>query len=126
FIAQLIEDPAVKWSYKQIAQRLGSKPTYVEKLYVAHRLVEQAKEAGVVGAAQMRSNFGVLTRGLQSPGVTRFLGIGFPGNPAKSRKPATRPARDLDDFVRWTFGTDVVKPVLEDSRDLTKWGQILG
>jgi hypothetical protein len=126
YIAQLVEDPAIKWSYSEIAQKLGSKPAYVEKLYVAHRLVEQAREANVPGAAEMRTNFGVLTRGLQSPGVVKFLGITFPHDPAKSRKPATSPARDLEDFVRWTFGTDEVKPVLEDSRDLTKWGQILG
>ncbi len=126
YIANLIEDPKVGWSYQDIAQKLGSKPAYIEKLYVAHRLVEQAREDDVPGAKQMRANFGVLTRGLQSPGVAAFLGLSFPKDPTKSRTPATKPARDLQDFVRWTFGTDDEKPVLEDSRDLTRWGQILG
>lgn len=126
YIAQLIEDPAVGWSYQDIAQKLGSKPSYIEKLYIAHRLVEQARENEVPGAKQMRASFGVLTRGLQSPGVAAFLGLTFPKNPSESRTPATKPARDLQDFVRWTFGTDDDKPVLEDSRDLTRWGQILG
>ena len=126
YIAHLIEDPAVGWSYQDIARKLGSKPSYIEKLYVAHRLVEQALEENVPGAKQMRASFGVLTRGLQSPGVTSFLGLTFPKDPSKSRNPATKSARDLQDFVRWTFGTDEEKPVLEDSRDLTRWGQILG
>ncbi|MEY2508623.1 MAG: hypothetical protein QOH01_2952 [Verrucomicrobiota bacterium] len=123
FIAQLVEDN--KWSYEEIANTIGSKAAYVEKLYVAHRLIEQAKQDGVAGADVMRNSFGVLTRAMQSPGVTRFLGVRFPRDPRKSHKPATAPKRDVEDFVRWTFGTTDVKPVLEDSRDLTKWGQIL-
>ena len=123
FIAQLVEDN--KWSYEEIANTIGSKAAYVEKLYVSHRLIEQAKQDGVAGSDVMRNSFGVLTRAMQSPGVTRFLGVRFPHDPRKSHKPATAPKRDVEDFVRWTFGTADVKPVLEDSRDLTKWGQIL-
>jgi hypothetical protein len=125
FIAQLIEDPQVRWTYSEVANKIGSKAGYVEKLYVAHRLIEQAQEDNIPGASSMRSAFGVLTRALQSPGVTRFLGITFPGSPAKSKRPATRPRREVEDFVRWTFGTEDNEAVLEDSRDLTKWGQIL-
>ncbi len=125
FIAQLLEDKSIRWSYSDIASKIGSKPAYVEKLYVAHRLAEQAKDRDVPGASDMRSSFGVLTRALQSPGVQRFLGIEFPHDPKKSRRPFKKPKRDLEDFVRWTFGTKDAKPVLEDSRDLTRWGQIL-
>ncbi len=125
FIASLIEDKTVKWSYSDIANKLGSKPTYVEKLYVAHRLIEQAKEEQIPGHEIMRSQFGVLTRSLQSRGIPQFLGIEFPGDPTKSRRPATTSKRDLQDFVQWTFGTEDVKRILEDSRDLTKWGQTL-
>lgn len=126
YIAKLIEDKRIKWTYKEIADRIGSKAGYVEKLYVAHRLIEQADEEDVPGTENMRNRFGVLTRALQSPGVNRFLGVEFPRDPKKSLRPSGKPNRNLEDFVRWTFGAgDDVKPVLEDSRDLTKWGQIL-
>jgi hypothetical protein len=125
FIASLIEDKSVKWSYEDVARKLGSKPRYVEKLYVAHRLIEQAQGDGVPGHDRMRNSFGVLTRSLQAKGIPEFLGITFPRDPTKSKYPATSPDRDLQDFVRWTFGTDKINPVLEDSRDLTKWGQTL-
>src|SRR3989304_493678 len=126
YIARLIEDKGIGWTYKEIADRIGSKPSYVEKLYVAHRLIEQSNSADVPGTENMRNKFGVLTRALQSPGVNRFLELDFPNDPKKSRKPSGKPNRELEDFVRWTFGIgDEVKPVLEDSRDLTKWGQIL-
>jgi len=125
FIAQLLEDKSINWSYEEIARKIGSKAPHVEKLYVAHRLIEQAVDEDVSGADVMRNSFGVLTRALQSPGVTKFLGISFPRDPKKSLRPASAPKRDLEDFVRWTFGTEDEKPVLEDSRDLTRWGQIL-
>jgi hypothetical protein len=58
--------------------------------------------------------------------VTRFLAVEFPRDPKKSETPSKAPNRNLEDFVRWTFGVDKeIKPVLEDSRDLTKWGQVL-
>ena len=126
FIAQLIEDKNIEWTYSEVAAKLGSKPTYVEKLYVAHRLIEQAKAEKVPGHATMRKQFGVLTRALQSPGIVKFLEISFPHDPNQSTRPSkTSDDRNLQDFVRWTFGTENTKPVLEDSRDLTKWGQAL-
>lgn len=125
FVAQLIEDKAIAWTYDEIARKIGSTAPHVEKLYVAHRLIEQAAELDLPGANRMRGTFGVLTRALQAPGVQEFIGVKFPRDPKKSRSPATASAKDFEDFVRWTFGTDDVKPVLEDSRDLTEWGQIL-
>lgn len=125
FIAQLLEDRSIHWSYKDVASKIGSKAATVEKDYIAHRLTVQATENDVPGADRMRSSFGVLKRALQSPGIPKFLRIGFPHDPKKSRRPSTAPKRNLEDFVRWTFGTKDTKPVLEDSRDLTKWGQTL-
>lgn len=123
FIATLVEEH--KWSYKRIADNIGSKRHFVEKLYVAHRLVEQAKKEHVPGFDKMRQQFGVLNRALQSPNIRDFLGVTFPDDPKRSRKPSTKSKRDVEEFVRWTFGTDDDKPVLEDSRDLTKWGTVL-
>ncbi len=123
YIAMLVERH--KWSYKQIADNIGSKRHFVEKLYVGHRLVEQAKTEHVPGFDRMRQQFGVLDRAMQSPKIRAFLGVTFPDDPKKSRKPSTKPKRNLEEFARWTFGTDEHKKGLEDSRDLTKWGTVL-
>ncbi|MFO0898974.1 MAG: ParB N-terminal domain-containing protein [Pirellulales bacterium] len=125
FVARLVEDPKIRWSYDQIAHKLGSRPSHIERLYVTHRLIEQTLDNEVPGADRMRKQFGVLTRALQSTGVASFLGVEYPRNPQRSKNPATVPREQLAEFVRWTFGTDDEKPVLTDSRDLTKWGKIL-
>lgn len=124
FIAQLVEKQ--RWTYGQVAERLGSYPRHVERHYVAHQIVQQASKEGVDGAEYMQRAFGVLLRALQAAGIPEFLGVVYPDDPAKSREPV--PATNLQnlrEFVEWTFGTKEKERILPDSRRLTDWGKIL-
>jgi hypothetical protein len=122
YIEQLIERHG--WSYREIAERLGSYGAHVEKLYVASRVIQQAREDEVEGADRM--TIGTLLRALQAAGVREFLSVTYPNNPKKSKRPVDDEKADaLADFVKWAFGTDDAAPVLKDSRDLTKFGTIL-
>lgn len=124
FIGHLIE--VNRWSYSQVAERLGSYAKHVERHYVAYRLAQQAREHGWDGAERMENAFGVLMRALQAPGIVRFLGLGYPGRPEESREPvAESNIEHCKEFVEWTFGTQEKQPILRDSRQLTKWGEIL-
>ena len=124
YIADLLEVEG--WSYKEIAERLGSYPKHVERHYVAHQIVRQALEEAVDGAERLQRAFGVLMRALQAGGVREFLDVTFPNDPASSKKPVpTASVCNLRLFVRWTFGTRDIPPIVQDSRQLTKWGRIL-
>ena len=125
YAAELLEDKSGEWAYSRVAEVMGTKAAYVEKLYVAHRMCEQAFARDIEGADRMRDKFGILLRLIQASNVRNFLGIDLPGDPKKSRNPVTKPERDFEDFVRWGFGTETHKKILEDSRDITKYGQIL-
>ena len=125
YAAGLIEDDSGKWNYHTVAEVMGTKAAYVEKLYVAHRICEQAFKHDIDGADRMRDKFGILLRLIQSNNVRAFLGISLPGEPKKSLSPVTKPERDFEDFIRWAFGTEAHRKILEDSRDITKYGQIL-
>jgi len=123
FIAQMVEGGQ---TYESIADRLGSYPAHVERHYVAYQLVKQAIEEGIPGAENMSKLFGVLLRALQSANISKFLGVTFPKNPRRSRRPVTAAKLEaLTEFVRWTFGTPDHARVMPDSRQLTKWGTIL-
>jgi hypothetical protein len=123
FIAQMIDRGE---TYDSIADRLGSYPSHVERHYVAYQLVQQAENEDIPGAENMSKFFGVLLRALQSPDISNFLGVKFPKNPRKSRRPVPKnKLAALIEFVRWTFGTSENERVLPDSRQLTKWGTIL-
>lgn len=125
YAAGLIEDGSGRWTYDTVAEVMGTKAAYVEKLYVAHRICEQAFKHDIDGADRMREKFGILLRLIQSGNVRTFLGIKLPGDPKKSHEPVTKPERDFEDFIRWAFGTEAHRKILEDSRDITKYGQIL-
>ncbi len=124
YIARLIENQG--WSYQKIAERIGSYSKHIERHYVAYRLVRQAEDSEVAGYESIQNSFGVLLRALQAGGVSEFLGVIYPGDPQQSKKPVS-PVKmeEFENFVRWTFGTDVDEPVLHDSRQLTKWAKIL-
>ena len=124
YIADLLQ--VEQWTYKEIADRLGSYPKHVERHYVAHQIVTQALDEEVDGAEHLQNAFGVLMRALQAGGIREFLGVEFPNDPARSKKPVpTAKVENLRRFVRWTFGTRDIPPILQDSRQLTKWGRIL-
>lgn len=123
FIAELIN---AGWTYEKIADRLGSYPKHVERHYVGYRIVQQAIEGEVPGSENLERSFGVLMRALQSPHIRRFIGVDFPGDPQASKEPV--PKENLEEFanfVAWTFGANDRERVLKDSRQLTKWGEIL-
>jgi ParB/Sulfiredoxin domain len=124
FIARCLEKGT--WDYVQLARRLGSYPKHVERHYVAHQLVVQATDEGIDTTELKAKSFGVLMRALQSEGVTKYLGIAYPGDPRKSRRPISESNLDnLRNFIEWTFGTSEKAPVVRDSRQLTRWGRIL-
>jgi hypothetical protein len=112
------------WTYEEIAERIGSYPKHVERHYVASRLMAEAQAEGIGGADRIR--IGVLLRALQTAGISEFLGITYTGNPKDAEAPV--PGGKRDDFVFFvsgTFGTEERDPILPESRELTKWGQIL-
>jgi len=124
FIAELIDKD--KWTYDQVAERLGSYPRHIEKHYVAYKLVEQSDDLEIEGTKQMEDSFGVLLRALQAGGISDFLGLKYPNNPRASQRPIPKnKISNLKVFVPWTFGTEETARILPDSRDLTKWGKIL-
>lgn len=123
YIAQLVEKGL---DYSQVAREIGSRSDAVERHYVAHQLVDQAKSLDIPGHKVPRRYFGILLRALNTPGTRAFLGLEYPGDTDKSRRPVPgNKSQALAEFVKWTFGTDDDAPVVEDSRQLSKWGTIL-
>lgn len=121
FISALVEDH--NWDFKRVARRLGSRANHMERHHVAYTIVRQAHDQDVPGSTRMESRFGVLLRALNSPGIKRFLAVEYTGAP--QRNPVQADEDRFRQFVEWTFGTDELEPVISDSRQLSKWGQIL-
>jgi hypothetical protein len=125
FISRMVDE--FGWDFAQLAERFGTTKRDVERHYLGIRIVQQAVDAGVPGASDMEESFGVLLRALQTRGISTFLGVRFTAAPARHNPVPKVKSAELADFVRWTFGVSAneVEPVLEESRDLTKWGKVL-
>jgi hypothetical protein len=58
--------------------------------------------------------------------VRTFIGLRQSEEPIENLRPiADRNKEDLQDFVKWTFGTGSSTRVLPESRELTRWSKIL-
>ena len=121
FIAHLVDRHG--WDFRKVARRLGSYAKHVERHHVAYKMVRQAHHQGIPGSPQMEGRFGVLLRALNSPGINNFLGIDYTGKP--QRNPVQSEETQFRDFVAWTFGTENRDPLVTDSRQLSRWGQII-
>jgi hypothetical protein len=114
-------------SYAEIAEKLGSYPGHMRRHHLAFQLVGQAESWQTSGARQMGEAFGVLLRALQTEGIPSFIGLRPAEDPSKNVRPIPDDNKsEFEKFVRWTFGTEEAEKVLPESRELTRWGKILG
>lgn len=112
------------WSYKQVADRLGSYPKVVERQFVAHRVGAQAREEKIPGHERIKT--GILLRSLQTQGARSFLGIEYPNDPKTSMQPVGESnLPNLRDYIAWLFGNEERAAIVKDSRQLTKFGASL-
>lgn len=123
YIARLADKGA---TYRELAEKLGSYPSHMQRHHVAYQIVEQVAADEIEGQEQISNSFGVLLRALQTEGVRLFLEINQSETPLENIRPVPASNKEnLQLFVKWTFGTDRHQRVLPESRELTKWSRIL-
>ncbi len=125
FIAHLIEDEGL--DYDEVRRRIGSKTPSVRQNYISYRiLLHMEEQSEDVDLEKVEDRFSVLTLSLRTEGVQTYLNIDIEADKKAARKPVP-PAKlkQLANFARWLFGTDEVKPIVADSRQVDDFGRIL-
>lgn len=114
-------------SFSEVAREVGSQAGAVRNSYVAYRILCQARDDFEIDTTNLESNFGVLLRALSSSPIKKFLGLVTDGKePGELEKPIPEGSGPkLRELVEWIFGIGTIRPVLHDSRELTKLGWIL-
>lgn len=126
FIARLIENQSL--TYEQVMRRIGSKTPTVRQNYIAYRLLKHLEQMDDerVSLDRVASRFSVLFLSLRAPGVQSYLDIDPQASPEKARKTLSRKQSEhLAKFSLWLFGTEDRKAVVEDSRDVDRFGKVL-
>lgn len=124
FIANLIDNHGL--SYREVAKQIGSRSDVVRQHYVAFKILLQMEEMENFDWSEVEERFSILFLSIRSEGTRDFLGVELRGDkPANERPIPEAKRRDTENFVTWLFGTKDRKPVVRDSRNVDKFGEIL-
>lgn len=125
FITQLIDDS--KMTYEQVARKIGSTAPAVRRHYVAYQLllqIENVVDDFPVEKAEHR--FTVLYDALQKQGTQQYLGVDANAAPKAAKNPVKKSKHtQLACFSRWLYGTKKTPPLITDTRQISRFGQIL-
>lgn len=125
FITKLVDEQGL--SYSEIAKRIGSKSNVVRQNYLAFKLLLQIESEENFDWSEVEERFSVLFLSIRSEGTRSFLGIDLKRKPEELKQsPPAKHKDEIKPFVSWVFGTKDTDPVLKDSRDTDKFGEILG
>jgi len=125
FIAHLIDDE--KLTYRQVMRRIGSKTSTVRRNYISFRLLKQMEQGSdEISIRHVEERFSVLYLSLRTQGVQTYLSIDIQADPRTARRPVPKEKlKQLESFARWLFGDDENEPLVRDSRQVDKFGEIL-
>ena len=113
-------------SFKEVGREIGSKGPAIKGMYVAYRLVVQARDRFDIETERVERDFGVLLRSLNSIAVRKFIGLDWDKSEAALKHPVpTNKADHVKELFEWVFGTSTQRAVLTDSRQITQLGEVL-
>lgn len=122
FISELVDKTA---DFDEVAKGIGTRPSTVRTNYIAYKILDQAVSFGI-DTSQLEKNFGVFFRALSSAPIINYIGLRKNQAPSELNKPIHAKKRDeLADVISFIHGSKSEPPVITDSRQLTKLGEIL-
>ena len=123
YIAKLVDDD--RMGFGEVAAMIGIDRTKVGNLYRDQAIAVQAKELGIDTGSVERS-FSLLTVAMSSPKLRLHVSAP-PGSqimPGSVPIPVDRAAQ-LRELLRWIFGEGATQPVIGDSREIAKLGNVV-
>jgi hypothetical protein len=125
YVAQLVDEYGL--DFDDVASQLGEQLTVIRSRYRNFKIVEQARGEFHLDVANAESDFGVLTRALQSQGVREFIGAPQPAGTRTDADPIPiGNGPRVAQLFTWLFGDDEgTGRVIGESRDINDLGRVL-
>lgn len=125
FVNLLIET-SKDTTFAKIAQEVGSKITPIRNVYVAFRAFLQATDDFNMDTSKVETEFGVFYTALTDPNIKSYLGLDLDKEPEQLKKPIPKSkAAELEFLIEALHGTKKVEPIITDSRQIKRLGEIL-
>jgi hypothetical protein len=126
FIHHLVQERGSKADFSELAKETGSRTNTIRDNYITYRLFIQAKEAFDIDTSELEKDFSVFYRALSDRAIINFIGLNKALSVGKLKNPIPPgKAKELEFLIGFIHGTKTVKPVINDSRQLSKLGEIL-
>jgi hypothetical protein len=119
YIAKMINSGL---SIETVEEQIGDKQGTVVKNYVCYQLLEQVKNEFDFNIAQAKDDFSLLLLAIGQGNIKRFLGLPRKLSEVDPRDPVpTDNLTNLQDLMSWIFGDGKARPIITDSREITKY-----
>lgn len=113
-------------SYREVAKQIGSRSDTVRQNYTAFKMLLQMEEMENFDWSEVEERFSLLFLSIRSEGTRDFLGVKLTGERPADAQPIPDMKQDnTKEFVGWLFGSGDEKPVVRDSRNVDRFGEIL-
>lgn len=125
FITSLVDDQ--KMTYREVARQIGSRSDTIRQNYTAFKILLQMEEMENFDWSEVEERFSLLFLSIRSEGTREFLGVELKGDAPKFDKPIPDDrTENAESYVTWLFGTKEKRPLVGESRNVDRFGEILG
>lgn len=127
FISGLVDQKGKSADFAEIAREIGKRSDFVRKQYITHRTYLQARDVFHIDVSELEKTYSVFYRAITgNPRIAQFIGLSKSKSPWALKRPVPpRMADALVELIGYIHGTEKVEPVITDSRQLTKLGEVL-
>lgn len=123
YIARLVDEDHM--TFAQVAEMIGVDRTRVGNLYRDQALAQQARDLGIE-TGPLEEAFSLLTVAMSTPKLRAHIDapLGSKTTPGEEPIPADK-AFELRELVTWLYGDDETEPVIGESRDISRLGNVV-
>jgi hypothetical protein len=123
YVADLVDQEAM--TFADVAQMIGVEKTRVGNLYRDQAIARQARDLGLE-TGLLEESFSLLTVAMNTTKLRDHIGapVGSRSEPGEEPIPADK-VDSLRELLTWIYGDGETQPVINDSREISKLGNIV-
>ncbi|MFB0552297.1 MAG: hypothetical protein ACETWQ_03185 [Phycisphaerae bacterium] len=119
YVASLVEGGT---RLENVEAQIGDTQGSARKNYICYRMLEQAKEEFDLNPKPVEVNFSFIMLAFGQGKIKRFLGIPTSAKEINTKAPVPKNKLDnLNDLISWLYGDGQRRPVIKESRDITRY-----
>jgi len=122
YIAGMVEEGEGEQTLKQIQEQIGDRHNSARKSHVCYKALQQVQDEFDLDTRPAQSTFSFLLLALGQGSIKRFLGLPTKWSEIPIDQPVTKKyLPNLKKLYLWLFGDRNKKPVIAESRDITRY-----